>query len=147
VTTTRNLASAELLHVAAPNGIDYAYRRFGNTAAGTPVVFLQHFRGNIDNWDPALIDPIAAECEVIVFDNAGVGATTGTTPTSVEDMAHDAVAFIDNLGLTHVDLFGFSLGGFVAQEIALSHSPLVRRLILAGALLGWCGPPVGTMIG
>ena len=132
MTTTTDLANAELLRVAAPNGIDYAYRRFGNTAAGAPVVFLQHFRGNIDNWDPALIDPIAAEREVILFDNVGVGATSGTTPTSVEDMANDAVAFIDLLGLTQVDLFGFSLGGFLAQQIALSHSPLVRRLILAG---------------
>ena len=132
MTATTNLATAELLRVTAPNGIDYAYRRFGNTAAGTPVVFLQHFRGNIDNWDPALIDAIAADREVILFDNVGVGATTGTTPSSVANMAHDAVEFIEHLELTHVDLFGFSLGGFVAQEIALSHAPLVRRLVLAG---------------
>src|SRR6266516_6186794 len=76
MTTTTDLANAELLRVAAPNGIDYAYRRFGNTAAGAPVVFLQHFRGNIDNWDPALIDAVAADREVILFDNVGVGGPT-----------------------------------------------------------------------
>ena len=131
MTTNTALAHAELLRLTAPNGIDFAYRRFGNAAAGTPVVFLQHFRGNIDNWDPALIDPIALDREVILIDNAGVGATNGSTPTSVEDMARDAVAFIDHLGVTEVDLFGYSLGGFVAQEIAHSHPALVRRLILA----------------
>jgi len=132
MTTTTSLATAELLRVTTPNGIDYAYRRFGNTAAGTPVVFLQHFRGNIDSWDPALIDAIAGDREVILFDNVGVGATPGTTPSSVASMAQDTVEFIELLQLMHVDLFGFSLGGFVAQEIALSHPSLVRRLVLAG---------------
>ena len=100
MTATTNLTTAELLRVTTPNGIDYAYRRFGNTTAGTPVVFLQHFRGNIDNWDPALIDAIAADREVILFDNVGVGATSGTTPSSVANMAHDAVEFIEHLELT-----------------------------------------------
>jgi pimeloyl-ACP methyl ester carboxylesterase len=129
---TTSLIDAELLHARAPGGISYAYRRFGNAAAGVPVVFLQHFRGNIDNWDPALIDAIAADREVILFDNVGVGATSGTTPGTVEEMARDAVVFLDALGLGEVDLFGFSLGGFVAQEIALTRPGLVRRLILAG---------------
>ena len=132
MTATTSLSNAELLHVEAPNGISYAYRRFGNTAAGVPVVFLQHFRGNIDNWDPALIDAIAANREVILFDNVGVGGTSGTTPSTVEEMARDAVVFLDTLDLSEVDLFGFSLGGFVAQEIALTRPSLVRRLILAG---------------
>jgi pimeloyl-ACP methyl ester carboxylesterase len=129
---TTSLIDAELLGADAANGISYAYRRFGNAAAGVPVVFLQHFRGNIDNWDPALVDAVAADREVILFDNVGVGATSGTTPGTVEEMARDAVVFLDALGLSEVDLFGFSLGGFVAQEIALTRPSLVRRLILAG---------------
>jgi pimeloyl-ACP methyl ester carboxylesterase len=133
MTTAKNsLTSAELLHADAPNGISYAYRRFGNAEAGVPLVFLQHFRGNIDNWDPALIEAIAADREVVLFDNVGIGATTGATPGTVEEMARDAVVFLDSLGLSRVDLFGFSLGGFVAQEIALTHPSLVQRLILAG---------------
>ena len=132
MTAATTLTEAELLHAEAPNGISYAYRRFGNAAAGVPLVFLQHFRGNIDNWDPALIDAIAADREVILFDNVGVGGTNGTTPATVEEMARDAVVFIGALGLDKVDLFGFSLGGFVAQAIALTHHGLVRRLILAG---------------
>ena len=132
MTTTTSLVTSDLLHVEAPNGISYAYRRFGNAAAGVPVVFLQHFRGNIDNWDPALIDAIAADREVILFDNVGVGGTSGTTPNSVEEMARDAVVFLDSLGLSEVDLFGYSLGGFLAQEIALTRTALVRRLVLAG---------------
>ena len=132
MTATTSLIDAELLRAEAPNGISYAYRRFGNAAAGVPVVFLQHFRGDIDNWDPALIDAVAAVREVILFDNVGVGATSGTTPGTVEEMARDAVVFLDALGLGEVDLFGFSLGGFVAQEIALTRPGLVRRLILAG---------------
>jgi pimeloyl-ACP methyl ester carboxylesterase len=126
------LATADLLHIEAANGITYAYRRFGNSGHGIPLVFLQHFRGNIDNWDPALIDAIAAEREVILFDNIGVGGTTGSTPDSVEAMASGAVAFLEALGLRRVDLFGFSLGGFIAQDVALSRPELVRRLILAG---------------
>jgi pimeloyl-ACP methyl ester carboxylesterase len=126
------LATADLLHIEAANGVTYAYRRFGNPGHGVPLVFLQHFRGNIDNWDPALIDAIAAEREVILFDNVGVGGTTGSTPDSVEAMAWGTVAFLEALGLGRVDLFGFSLGGFVAQEVALSRPELVRRLVLAG---------------
>ena len=132
MTATTSLIDAGLLHAEAPNGISYAYRRFGKAATGVPVVFLQHFRGNIDNWDPALIDAVAADREVILFDNVGVGGTNGTTPGTVEEMAHDAVVFLDALGLSEVDLFGFSLGGFVAQEIALTRPGLARRLILAG---------------
>jgi pimeloyl-ACP methyl ester carboxylesterase len=125
------LVGTPLASVEATNGVTYAYRRFG-TGTGVPLVFLQHFRGNIDNWDPKLVDQIAAERDVILFDNTGVGGTGGSTPDTVEQMADDAVAFILSLDLAEVDLFGFSLGGFVAQAIALSHSDLVRRLILAG---------------
>lgn len=129
--TTTSIVTTPLQHLAATNGVTYAYKRTG-AATGTPVVFLQHFRGNIDNWDPQLIDSIAAERDVILFDNAGIGGSDGTTPDTVDAMAEDALAFVDALGLTRIDVFGYSLGGFVAQEIALSRPALVRRLILAG---------------
>jgi pimeloyl-ACP methyl ester carboxylesterase len=123
--------TAPNLAVDAANGTTYAYRRFGK--AGTvPVVFFQHFRGNLDNWDPALVDDIAAEREVILLDASGVGLSTGTVPTSFQEFGRDALAFVDALGLTEVDLFGFSIGGFVAQEVTLQRPHLVRRMILAG---------------
>ena len=117
--------------VAAANGIEYAYRELGESEV--PLVLLQHFRGNLDNWDPALIDALAANRRVVTFDNAGVGATTGATPNTVEAMAHDAIAFMDALGLQRVDLLGFSIGSFVAQEIALIRPDLLRRLVLASS--------------
>lgn len=117
--------------VDAANGTTYGYRRFGKPGT-VPVVFFQHFRGNLDNWDPALVDDIAAEREVILVNASGVASSTGTTPTSFHDFGRDALAFIDALGLTQVDLFGFSIGGYVAQEVALQRPTLVRRLILAG---------------
>ena len=123
--------SAPNLRVQGPTGTTYAYRRFGK--AGTiPVVFLQHFRGNLDNWDPALVDDIAAEREVILVDNSGVGLSTGTPAHTINGLARDILAFVDILGLTRIDLFGYSTGGFVAQEIVLLRPRLVRRLILAG---------------
>ncbi len=112
-------------------GSNYSYRRYGKEGT-IPVVFFQHFRGNLDNWDPALVDDIAAEREVILFDASGVGLSSGTVPPTFREFARDALAFIDALGLTKVDLFGFSIGGFVAQEVALQRPQLVRRLILAG---------------
>src|SRR5271168_3075336 len=98
-------------------GIRFAYRRFGRRT-GTPLVFLQHFSGHMDSWDPAIVNPLAARCPVIVFDNAGVGKSGGATPDNVAQMAADAVHFMAALGLTTVDLLGYSLGGFVAQKIA-----------------------------
>ena len=131
--------------VDAANGTSYAYRRFGKAGA-TPVVFTQHFRGNLDNWDPALVDDIAAEREVILFDASGVGGSTGEVPATFRDFGRDAISFIDALGLTEVDLFGFSIGGFVAQEVALQRPQLVRRIVLAGTgpqggrdMHGWTG--------
>ncbi|MFC4812444.1 alpha/beta fold hydrolase [Paenibacillus sp. GCM10023250] len=123
--------TAANLTVTSSNQTTFTYRRFGKTGT-IPVVFLQHFRGNIDNWDPALVDDIAVEREVILFDNVGVGGTTGTTQRTVTEMAHGVLEFIDALGLTSFDLFGFSLGGFVAQEVVLLRPYMVRRLILAG---------------
>jgi pimeloyl-ACP methyl ester carboxylesterase len=119
------------LHVRSDNGVDYAYRSFG--ADTRPLIFLQHFRGNLDNWDPALMDDVAADRRVVAFDNVGVGGTSASTPSTVQQMALDAIAFIDALGLDEVDLMGFSIGSFVAQEIALIRPSAVRRLILASA--------------
>ncbi|WP_025035926.1 alpha/beta fold hydrolase [Bradyrhizobium sp. DOA9] len=113
------------------NGIRFAYRRLG-PATGTPLILLQHFSGNIDSWDPAVVNALAADRPVIAFDNAGVGRSTGQTPDNVEAMARDAVDFIHLLGLAEVDLLGFSLGGCVAQQIAAEHGQLVRKLILVG---------------
>ena len=144
-------------HVTAPTqfvewrGNQFAYRRLGATE-GVPVVFLQHFTGTMDYWDPALVDGFARERPVILFDNTGIGSSSGETPATVREMAPDAVAFIDALGLQQVDLLGFSLGGFVAQVLAAEHPHRVRRLILVGY---WsrrrrrhqgsrCGPRSGT---
>ena len=107
----------------------YAYRRFGGGSAA-PLVCLQHFTGNLDNWDPAVSDVLASGREVILFDNAGVGRSTGKVPETVAGMATHALAFMDALGLERVDLLGFSLGGMVAQEIALVRPSLVRKMLL-----------------
>jgi pimeloyl-ACP methyl ester carboxylesterase len=130
--STAAFASADLQEIQASNGITYAFRRVGTPSPdGIPLVLLQRFRGNIDSWDPALVDGLAAERDVIAFDNTGVGGTTGTTPDTAEQMADDAIAFLDALDLPTVDLFGFSLGGFVAQAIVLAHPTRVRKLVLA----------------
>ncbi|MBY0089445.1 alpha/beta hydrolase [Priestia aryabhattai] len=113
------------------DGIRYAYRKFG-TQDGTPVVFLVHFRGTMENWDPNMLEPIANTRPVILFDNKGVGETDGQTPTTIAEMAQDAGTFIKALGLTQVDILGFSIGGMVAQELALQEGNLVRRIIMAG---------------
>lgn len=115
--------------VSASSGIEFAYRDIGHSSI--PLVLLQHFRGNLDNWDPALIDALAARRRVIAFDNAGVGSSSGLTPHSIEAMAHDAIACLEALELDRVDLLGFSIGSFVAQEIALIRPGLVRRMVLA----------------
>src|ERR1700754_4367993 len=113
--------------------VSFAYRRFGNVQTAAPaLLMLQHFRGNLDNWDPALVDRLARDREVILLDNRGVGGSTGVVPENVTPMARDALAFIDALGLEQIDLLGFSLGGYVAQELVLLRPRLVRRLVLAG---------------
>jgi pimeloyl-ACP methyl ester carboxylesterase len=118
--------------LSASNGVDYAYRATGASDA-TPLVTLQHFRGNLDNWDPALIDALAGSRRVITFDNRGVAASSGTTPSTIAQMALDAIDFIDALGVDEVDLLGFSIGSFVAQEIALVRPSIVRSVVLASA--------------
>jgi len=138
--------------VSAANGVAYAYRDTDPGAAGVPLVLLQRFRGNLDNWDPALIDTLAADRRVITFDNVGVGGSTGSTPDTVEQMATDAIAFLDALDLESVDLLGFSIGSFVAQQIALTRPALVRRLILASSapqgaagMHGWAPEVIGAV--
>lgn len=113
------------------DGVTFAYRELG-AGSHVPVVFLHHLTAVLDDWDPRIIDGIAAHHRVIAFDNRGVGATGGSVPSTVEQMGTDAVAFIRALGLEQVDLFGFSLGGGVAQMVALQAPKLVRRMVLAG---------------
>jgi pimeloyl-ACP methyl ester carboxylesterase len=136
--------------VTADNAIEYAYRELGEGDA--PLVLLQHFRGNLDNWDPALVDALAAERRVVTFDNVGVGATTGATPNTIEAMAHDAIAFLEAMNFERVDLLGFSIGSFVAQEIALIRPDLLRRIVLASSapqgaagMHGWAPEVIGAV--
>lgn len=113
------------------NGIRFAYRRFGNKA-GVPIVFNQHYTGTMDYWDPAVTDGLAKDREVILFNNAGVSSSSGVTPSNFQDMGANAIAFIRALALQKVDVLGISIGGFVAQEIALQGGDLVRKIILVG---------------
>ena len=136
--------------VRAANGVEYAYRDTGGGAV--PLILLQHFRGNLDNWDPALIDALAASRRVVTFDNAGVGGSTGTTPDTVEQMARDAIAFIAAMQFSQADLLGFSIGSFIAQQIALVRPASVRRLVLASSapqgaagMHGWALPVIGAI--
>ena len=117
----------------AESGVNYAYRDTGGGEGTTPLVLLQHFRGNLDNWDPALIDALAAGRRVVTFDNAGVGGSSGTTPDTIEQMARDAIGFLAAMEFGQVDLLGFSIGSFVAQQIALVRPAIVGRLILASS--------------
>ena len=117
--------------VSAANGVDYAYRVAGDGVL--PLVLFQHFRGNLDNWDPALIDALASARRVVTFDNAGVAGSTGTTPSTIAEMARDAIAFLDAMDIGQADLLGFSIGSFIAQEIALIRPAVVRRLVLASS--------------
>ncbi|HWY13644.1 MAG TPA: alpha/beta hydrolase [Rhizomicrobium sp.] len=122
------------------NGIRFAYRRFGKPD-GAPLVFNHHFTGTMDHWDPAVTDGLAAMREVILFNNAGISTTSGEVSASVEEMARNAAALIRALGFEKVDVLGFSLGGFVAQQLTLSEPNLVRRLVLVGT-----GPRGGDRI-
>ena len=117
--------------ISAANGIDYAYREVGDDTV--PLVLLQHFRGNLDYWDAPLVDALAEHRRVVLFDNVGIGASSGTTPSTVTQMAHDAITFLEAVGVSPVDVLGFSIGSFVAQEIALIRPALVRNLVLASS--------------
>ncbi|EKM98191.1 MULTISPECIES: alpha/beta fold hydrolase [unclassified Acidocella] len=113
------------------DGIRFAYRRFGKTG-GVPIVMNVHFRGTMDHWDPTITDGLAQQREVILFDNAGIGASSGETPATVSGMAANAVTFIKALGISKTDMLGYSIGGKVAQEIAVQAPSLVRKLLLVG---------------
>ena len=148
--TQAGYAEAVTRRVTAGNAIEYAYRDLGE--GEVPLVLLQHFRGNLDNWDPALIDALAAERRVVTFDNVGVGATTGRTPNTIEAMAHGALAWLEAMDFRRVDLLGFSIGSFVAQEIALVRPDLLRRVVLASAapqgaagMHGWAPEVIGAV--
>ena len=138
--TTHTHQTAPTQFVEA-DGVRFAYRRFGKTG-GVPLVFNQHFTGTMDHWDPAVTDGLAQEREVILFNNAGVSSTSGEVPTTFQGMGANAIAFIKAIKLTKVDVFGFSIGGFVAQEITLQAPNLVRKLVLVGT-----GPRGGQGMG
>jgi len=115
----------------AKGGERYAYRRFGG-GLGLPLLLLQHFTGTLDNWDPALTDALAGERELILFDNAGVGRSSGAVPPTVAGMAQHVVTFLDGVGVKTCDVLGFSLGGMIAQQMVLDRSTIFRRVILVG---------------
>jgi pimeloyl-ACP methyl ester carboxylesterase len=149
--TAATYIDAENQVVSAPNGVDYTYRDTGVSDLD-PLVLFQHFRGNLDNWDPALIDALARSRRVITFDNRGVAGSSGTTPNTIAQMALDAIDFIDALGLGEVDLLGFSIGSFVAQEIALVRPGIVRKVVLASSapqgasgMHGWAPEVIGAV--
>jgi pimeloyl-ACP methyl ester carboxylesterase len=127
-TASNTTAPTQFLEV---NGHSYAYRRFGN-GAGLPLLCLQHFTGTLDNWDPAVTDPLASGREVILFDNAGVGRSTGDVPGTIAGMAGHAMAFLDELGIKTCDIIGYSLGGMVALQMVQDRPSIFRRMILVG---------------
>src|SRR5580704_18580097 len=138
------------LRVKTEWGLNYSYRDTGGD--GVPLVLLQHFRGNLDNWDPALVDALGSGRRVITFDNVGVGATTGCTPNSVNQMAHDALSFVNAIEVDQFDVLGYSIGGFVAQEMALIRPDAVRRLVFASSaprgaqgMHGWSPEVIGLV--
>src|SRR5258707_10082873 len=112
-------------------GQSYAYRRFGG-GSGLPLLCLQHFTGTLDNWDPAVTDPLAAGREVILFDNAGVGRSTGDVPATIAGMARHAMAFLDALGIERCDVLGYSLGGMVALQMVQDRPSIFRKMMLVG---------------
>jgi pimeloyl-ACP methyl ester carboxylesterase len=148
--TLAGYADAATQVVTGDSEVEYAYRELGE--GDVPLVLLQHFRGNLDNWDPALIDALAADRHVVTFNNVGVGATTGRTPNTVEAMAQGAIAFLEAMDFQRVDLLGFSLGSFVAQEVALIRPDVLRRVVLASsapqgaaAMHGWAAEVIGAV--
>ncbi|WP_354677530.1 alpha/beta fold hydrolase [Cupriavidus plantarum] len=115
------------------SGIRYAYRRFGNRTGGTPLLCLQHFTGTLDNWDPAIVDPLSEDREIILFENAGVGRSSGTVPATIAEMAAHVLRFCEAISLNRCHALGYSLGGFLAQELAITRPALLERIILSGS--------------
>jgi pimeloyl-ACP methyl ester carboxylesterase len=149
-TETASYATAQNKRIETENGTVFAYRELGS--GDVPLVLLQHFRGNLEHWDPALVDALAEKRRVVAFDNTGVGGSTGKTPHTIAEMARDAISFLDALELAGVDLLGFSIGSFVAQEITLTRPALVRRLVLASSapqggagMHGWAEDVIGAV--
>jgi pimeloyl-ACP methyl ester carboxylesterase len=130
-TAVDSYVNAENRRIEAANGITFAYRDVGSS--DVPLVLFQHFRGNLENWDSALIDALAENRRIVAFDYAGVGGSTGQTDHTIAEMARGAIAFLDALQLDEVDLLGFSIGSFVAQDVTLTRPALVRRLVLASS--------------
>jgi pimeloyl-ACP methyl ester carboxylesterase len=130
-TAVDSYLNAENRRIEAANGITFAYRDVGSS--DVPLVLFQHFRGNLENWDSALIDALAENRRIVAFDYAGVGGSTGQTDHTIAEMARGAIAFLDALQLDEVDLLGFSIGSFVAQDVTLTRPALVRRLVLASS--------------
>ena len=128
ITASNITAPTQFLQVKTER---YAYRRFGK-GSGHPLLFLQHFTGTLDNWDPAVTDPLASGREVILFESAGVGRSSGSVPKTIAGMAIHAFAFLDGLGVKTCDVLGFSLGGMVAQQMAQDQPSIFRRMILVG---------------
>lgn len=126
---THNTAPTQFIAV---NGLRMAYRRFGKKD-NLPLVFFQHFTGTLDNWDPIVLDALSAEREIIIFDNRGIAGSEGDPLHTIEEISRDAISFIEAIGLTKVDLFGFSMGSFAAQQVALDRPELVNRIILIGS--------------
>jgi pimeloyl-ACP methyl ester carboxylesterase len=150
-TSTASYLDAENEVLSASNEVDYAYRTTGPSDAPV-LVMLQHFRGNLDNWDPALVDALGQGHRVITFDPRGVAASSGTTPSTIAQMALDAIDFIDALEVGEVDLLGFSIGSFVAQEVALVRPSIVRNMVLASSapqgasgMHGWAPEVIGAV--
>jgi pimeloyl-ACP methyl ester carboxylesterase len=134
-----DVAETTPTHFVTTEAARFAYRTLGS---GSPLVLLQRFRGTLDDWDPALLNLLASERQVIIFDNAGIGSSSGSTPATIGAMAADAAHFLRALSLSQVDVLGWSMGGMVAQSLALQEPDLVRRLILAGT----AGPDIpGTL--
>ncbi|MDX6542380.1 MAG: hypothetical protein QOI71_3990 [Gaiellales bacterium] len=143
-------AQAPTRRTTAEDGVEYAYRDVSESEV--PLVLLQHFRGNLDNWDPALVDALAGDRRVVAFNNVGVASTTGLTPSTIEEMARGAISFIEAMQFQRVDLLGFSIGSFVAQEIALIRPDVLRRVVLASSapqgaagMHGWAPDVIGAV--
>jgi pimeloyl-ACP methyl ester carboxylesterase len=129
--TTSSISSTAPTRYVDGDGVRFAYRRFGEDS-GVPLVLVQHFRGNLDSYDPLILDALAQDRELVLFDNRGVGSTNGIARETIQDMANDTRLFIDALGIRRCDVFGHSMGGHVSQVVALDRPDLVRRLILVG---------------